>query len=54
MKDALGDVSAGGVGIPLSELTQKGGGPRAFVANQLAGNTGGVRLSKFSLRVCRV
>ena len=48
MNTAFGAVSAGGAGTPLSEVTQSGGGPNALVANQPAGNTGGVTLSKFS------
>jgi hypothetical protein len=54
MNAALGGVSTGGVGTPLLDVTQMGGGPSAFVANQSGGNAGGVTLSKFSLRVCRV
>ena len=34
MNAALGNVSAGGIGIPVLDVTQSGGGPRAFVANQ--------------------
>ena len=48
MNAALGAVSAGGFGTPLLDVTQSGGGPNAFVANQSAGNAGGVTLSKFS------
>jgi hypothetical protein len=48
MNAALGGVSAGGVGIPLLDVTQSGGIPNALVANQSAGNAGGVTLSKFS------
>jgi hypothetical protein len=53
MNAALGGVSAGGPGSPLSEVTQRGGGPRAFVANHSAGNSGGVTLSKFSVDITR-
>ena len=53
MNAALGGVSAGGLGTPLSEVTQRGGGPSAFVANQSAGNAGGTTLSKFSRNVVR-
>ena len=53
MNAAFGDVSAGGVGTPLLEVTQSGGGPSALVANQPCGNAGGVTPSKFSLRVLR-
>jgi hypothetical protein len=42
MKKAFGSVSAGGSGIPESEVTQSGGGPCAFVASQSGGNAGGV------------
>jgi hypothetical protein len=48
MNAALGGVSAGGFGSPLFDVSQSGGGPNAFVANQSAGNAGGVTLSKFS------
>lgn len=48
MNAALGGVSAGGFGIPLFDVTQSGGGPKALVASQSDGNTGGVTLSKFS------
>ena len=48
MKAAFGSVSAGGFGIPLFDVTQSGGGPKALVANQSDGNSGGVTLSKFS------
>src|SRR4249919_2641770 len=37
MKRELGDVSAGGVGSPESDVTQSGGGPSAFVASQPGG-----------------
>lgn len=50
MNAALGDVSAEGIGTPEFEVTHTGGGPWVFVANQSGGNTGGVTLSKFSLR----
>src|SRR6476620_579123 len=53
MNAAFGDVSAGGVGTPLLEVTQSGGGPSASVANQPWGNAGGVTPSKFSLRALR-
>jgi hypothetical protein len=53
MNAALGGVSAGGLGTPLFDVTQRGGGPNAFVANQSTGNAGGVTLSKFSLDVPR-
>ena len=49
MNAALGGVSAGGVGTPLFDVTQSGGGPSAFVASHPAGNAGGTTLSKFSL-----
>jgi hypothetical protein len=48
---ALGGVSAGGLGTPLLDVTQSGGGPSAFVANHPVGNAGGVTLSKFSVNV---
>jgi hypothetical protein len=48
MKAELGDVSAGGLGTPLFEVTHNGGGPRVFVASHPVGNAGGVTLSKFS------
>ena len=48
MKAAFGSVSAGGFGIPLFDVTQSGGGPKALVANQSDGNAGGSTLSKFS------
>ena len=48
MNAALGGVSAGGFGIPLFDVTQNGGIPKALVANQSGGNAGGVTLSKFS------
>src|SRR5262249_5882605 len=48
MNAALGGVSSGGFGIPLFDVTQSGGIPKALVANQSAGNAGGVTLSKFS------
>jgi hypothetical protein len=51
MNAALGDVSAGGLGSPLSEVSQRGGGPNAFVANHPGGTAGGVTLSKFSADV---
>src|SRR5437660_2116213 len=51
MNAALGGVSAGGVGTPLFDVTQSGGGPGAFVASHPAGNAGGTTLSKFSLHV---
>ena len=51
MNAALGGVSTGGVGTPLFDVTQSGGGPSAFVASQSAGNAGGVTVSKFSLHV---
>jgi len=53
MNAAFGGVSAGGVGSPLSEVTQTGGGPNAFVASHSGGNAGGVALSKFSAEVTR-
>lgn len=49
MNAALGGVSAGGVGTPLFDVTQRGGSPSAFVASHPTGNIGGVTLSKFSL-----
>ena len=51
MNAALGNVSAGGTGTPEFDVTQKGGCPCAFVANQPGGNAGGVTLSKFSLHI---
>jgi hypothetical protein len=54
MNAALGGVSAGGLGTPAFEVTHRGGGPSAFVANQSAGNAGGVTPSKFSRCVIRV
>jgi len=51
MNAALGNVSAGGIGPPELDVTQKGGGPCAFVAIQPGGNAGGVTLSKFSLHI---
>jgi hypothetical protein len=47
-----GGVSAGGLGTPLFNVTQIGGGPSAFVASHSVGKTGGVTLSKswFDLR----
>src|SRR5438876_8985425 len=48
MNAAFGAVSAGGAGRPLLDVTQSGGGPKALVANQSDGNSGGVTLSKFS------
>ena len=51
MNAAFGGVSAGGVGTPLFDVIQSGGGPSAFVASQSAGNAGGVTVSKFSLHV---
>jgi hypothetical protein len=44
----LGDVSAGGLGTPLFEVTHSGGRPSVFVASHPVGNAGGVTLSKFS------
>jgi len=49
MNTALGEVSAGGIGTPESDVTQSGGGPCALVASQSGGNAGGVTPSKFSL-----
>ena len=51
MNAALGGVSAGGMGRPLVDVTQSGGGPSAFVASHPGGNAGGTTLSKFSLHV---
>jgi hypothetical protein len=51
MNTALGNLSAGGIGMPELDVTQTGGGPCAFVASQPGGNAGGVTLSKFSLHV---
>ena len=34
MNAAFGGVSAGGLGSPELDVTQSGGGPKAFVANQ--------------------
>jgi len=53
MNAAFGDVSAGGLGSPESDVTQTGGGPNAFVASQGNGNSGGITLSKFSVDVIR-
>ena len=53
MKAAFGSVSAGGLGIPVLDVTQSGGGPSAFVANHCIGNAGAVRLSKFSIDVTK-
>lgn len=50
MNAAFGTVSAGGAGRPLLDVTQSGGGPKALVANQSDGNSGGVTLSKFSCK----
>src|SRR6266446_7390159 len=50
MNVAFGAVSAGGAGRPLLDVTQSGGGPKALVANQSGGNSGGVTLSKFSCK----
>jgi hypothetical protein len=50
MNAAFGAVSAGGVGSPLLDVTQSGDGPKALVANQSDGNSGGVTLSKFSCK----
>ena len=38
------------VGIPLFDVTQSGGGPKALVANQSEGNMGGTTSSKSSSR----
>ena len=51
MNAALGGVSAGGLGTPLLEVVQNGGGPSAFVASHPAGNPGGITVSKLSLKV---
>ena len=51
MDAAFGGVSAGGMGMPLFDVIQSGGGPSAFVGSQSAGNAGGVTVSKFSLHV---
>jgi hypothetical protein len=48
MNAELGSVLAGGIGTPEFDVTQRGGGPWAFVATQSGGNAGGVTLSKFS------
>jgi hypothetical protein len=48
MRAELGGVSAGGLGIPLFEVTHNGGDPSAFVASHPIGNAGGITLSKFS------
>ena len=48
MNAAFGAVSAGGMGKPLLDVAQSGGGPRALVANHPAGNAGGLTVSKFS------
>jgi hypothetical protein len=42
MNAALGGVCAGGMGTPLFDVTQSGGGPSVFVASHPGGNTGGV------------
>ena len=47
---ALGNVSAAGIGSPELDVTQSGGGPKAFVANQSKGNVGGTTSSKSSPR----
>ena len=52
-KAAFGNVSAGGLGRPVLDVTQSGGGPSAFVASQSGGNAGGVMLSKFSTDVTK-
>lgn len=49
MNAAFGAVSAGGVGTPLLEVDQSGGGPSALVANHPVGKAGGVTVSKFSI-----
>lgn len=49
MNAAFGAVSAGGSGTPLLDVTQSGGGPKAFVANQPGGRAGAVTPSKFSI-----
>jgi hypothetical protein len=54
MDAAFGSVSAGGLGTPSFDVTQRGGGPSRFVASQFAGNAGGVTPSKFSLTVIRL
>src|SRR5436190_6353604 len=54
MNAAFGGVSAGGVGSPLSDVTQSGDGPCALVASHPTGNAGGVTSSKFSLNVTRL
>lgn len=51
MNAALGGVSAGGLGTPVSDVTQRGGGPNAFVASHPSGRAGGIALSKFSLHM---
>ena len=51
MNAALGGVLAGGLGTPLFDVTQSGGGPCAFVASHATGKAGGVTLSKFSPNV---
>ena len=53
MNAALGGVSAGGLGTPLFDVTQSGGGPRTFVASQSEGNVGGLTSSKFSRSTIR-
>jgi hypothetical protein len=53
MNAAFGGVSAGRVGSPLSEVTQSGDGPCAFVASHPTANAGGVGSSKFSPKVRR-
>jgi hypothetical protein len=53
MKAAFGSVSEGGLGRPVLDVTQSGGGPSAFVANHCIGNAGAVRLSKFSIDVTK-
>ena len=48
MNAAFGAVSEDGRGTPPFDVTQSGSGPSALVANQPAGNTGGVTSSKFA------
>jgi len=54
MKAAFGSVSAGGLGRPVLDVTQSGGGPSAFVANHCIGNVGAVTLSKFSIDLMKL
>ena len=48
MNAEFGGVSAGGIGTPEFDVTQRGGGPWAFAATQSGGSEGGLTLSKSS------